>query len=370
MSRERIGILFGGKSGEHEVSLVSAASVMKRLDAEKFEAVMIGIDRDGRWYLQDEPKVDTETHGMILRKSIDNKVYVLPGDGLYCRGKSLELSVVFPVLHGTFGEDGTVQGLLEIADLPYVGAGVLGSSLSMDKATVKRVWMKAGLRVVPFTLAMRHRLYDTTDTLNEEAFAELCGRAEEEFSYPLFVKPSRAGSSVGVTRVENREELREAIGEAFRYDVKLLIEPEMVGREIECSVMGNEELEAFVPGEIVPSHKFYDYKAKYVDPDGAELLVPAPLSEDEQERVKETSMEAYRAAEVEGMARVDCFIEKKSGEVYLNEINTIPGFTGISMFSKLCEASGLPYPHMLERIIGLAHQRSRRQRSLTYQLLL
>ncbi len=370
MSKERIGILFGGKSGEHEVSLVSAASVMKKLNPERFDPVMIGIDRDGRWYLQTEPKIDTETNGMILQKGIDTRVYAMPGDGLYCNGESLQLSVVFPVLHGTFGEDGTVQGLLEVADLPYVGAGVLGSSLSMDKATVKRVWMKAGLRVVPFILALRQDLYHEDGSRNLEAFADVSRRAEDEFSYPLFVKPSRAGSSVGVTCVENREELTEALEEAFRYDVKLLIEPELVGREIECSVIGNEIQEAFVPGEIVPTHKFYDYKAKYVDPEGAKLLVPAPLDELAQEEVKRTAIDAYRAAEAEGMARVDCFIEKKSGEVYLNEINTIPGFTGISMFSKLCEASGLPYPAMLEKIVDLAHARYKRQASLTYQLML
>ncbi|MFO7848644.1 MAG: D-alanine--D-alanine ligase family protein [Spirochaetia bacterium] len=367
-------MLFGGKSGEHEVSLVSAASVMKHLNPDKFLPVMIGIERDGRWYLQKDPRVDTGTNGMILQKDPKLRVYAMPGDGLHCNGESLNLDAVFPVLHGTFGEDGTIQGLLEISDLPYVGAGVLGSSLSMDKAAVKRIWMKAGLRVIPFILALKEKLASTDGTegvtLDSGAFNTLRRKAEEKFSYPLFVKPSRAGSSVGVARVESERELAEALKEAFRFDTKVLVEPELLGREIECSVIGNEEVEAFVPGEIIPSHQFYDYKAKYVDPEGAQLLVPAPLSKPEQEEVKNTSVLAYRAAEAEGMARVDCFIEKESGEVYLNEINTIPGFTGISMFSKLCEASGLPYPSMLERIIDLAHARYKRQASLTYQLML
>ncbi|MFP4179612.1 MAG: D-alanine--D-alanine ligase family protein [Spirochaetaceae bacterium] len=371
MSKERIGILFGGKSGEHEVSLVSAASVMKHLAPAKFVPVMIGIDRNGRWYLQEEPRVNTGTHAMILQNNPNNRVYAMPGDGLYCRGESLKLDVVFPVLHGTNGEDGTIQGFLEIAHLPYVGAGVLGSSLSMDKAAVKRIWRQAGLKVVPFILARREKLVldDKTEdrALESGAFDTLRRRVEEAFSYPLFVKPSRAGSSVGVARAENKEELAEALKDAFRFDTKVLIEPEIRGREIECSVIGNEKPEAFVPGEIVPSHQFYDYKAKYIDPDGAELLVPAPLDNAQQEMVKKTSILAYRAAEAEGMARVDCFIERESGEIYLNEINTIPGFTGISMFSKLCEASGLSYPLMLERIIDLAHRRYRRQESLSYQ---
>ncbi|MFO7848637.1 MAG: D-alanine--D-alanine ligase family protein, partial [Spirochaetia bacterium] len=300
-------------------------------------------------------------------------VYAMPGDGLYCGGDSLKLDAVFPVLHGTYGEDGTIQGFLETAQLPYVGAGVLGSSLSMDKAVVKRVWMQAGLKVIPFILARKEKLVSTDGTeganLDAAAFETLRKEAEESFSYPLFVKPSRAGSSVGVARVENKDELAEALAEAFRFDTKVLVEPEIRGREIECSVIGNEKPEAFVPGEIVPSHQFYDYKAKYVDPEGAKLLVPAPLGKAEQEVVKKTAILAYRAAEAEGMARVDCFIEGVSGEVYLNEINTIPGFTGISMFSKLCEASGLSYPSMLERIIELAHRRYSRQAALTYQLM-
>jgi D-alanine-D-alanine ligase len=369
MARERIGILFGGKSGEHEVSLVSAASVMKHLKTERFEPVMIGIDRDGRWYLQDDIKVETATGRLILQKNPDRRVYAMPGDGLWSRGSSLELDVVFPVLHGTFGEDGTVQGVLEIADLPYVGAGVLGSSLSMDKASVKRIWLKVGLSVVPFVLALKSELYSEDGSFDGESFEKVRKRAEKDFFYPLFVKPSRAGSSVGVSRAENAEELARSLQEAARYDVKVMIEPEIRGREIECSVIGNETVEAFVPGEIVPTHGFYDYEAKYVDPDGAELLIPASLDETEQEEVKKISMLAYKAAEAEGMARIDCFLEKSSGKVYLNEINTIPGFTSISMFPKLCEAAGLAYPDLLARVVDLAYERHSRQASLTYQLL-
>jgi D-alanine-D-alanine ligase len=364
--RERIGILFGGKSGEHEVSLRSAYSVMEKLDGDRFEAVLIGIDKEGRWYLQDPPKTDEATSSLVLAADNDLPVSAVPAQGLWCGNRPLKLDAVFPVLHGTFGEDGTVQGLLEIADLPYVGAGILGSSLCMDKATVKRVWTQAGLPVVPFELAEYHH-YVSPDP--DRGFERISKRAENRFSYPLFIKPARAGSSVGVTCAENREELRRALEEAFRFDTKVLMEPAVEGREIECSVIGNETVEAFVPGEIVPSHRFYDYEAKYVDPEGAELLIPAPLSDEKREELKRIAKEAFTAADGEGMARVDFFLRKDDEAVLINEINTIPGFTSISMFSKLCEADGLSYRDMLTRIIDLAYDRYSRRSSLTYRLL-
>jgi D-alanine-D-alanine ligase len=365
-NRERIGILFGGKSGEHEVSLRSAYSVMANLDAERFEPVMIGIDKEGRWYLQSPPKTDEASSAMVLEAEESRRIHVFPSDGLWCAGETLRLDVVFPVLHGTFGEDGTVQGLLEIADLPYVGAGILGSSLSMDKSTVKRVWTQAGLPVVPFELAEYHRFISPD---REQGFAEIRSRVEQRFSYPLFVKPARSGSSVGVTCAENAEELRRALEEAFRFDTKALVEPTVKGREIECSVIGNEWVESFIPGEIVPSHRFYDYEAKYVDPEGADLRIPAPLSAEKSEEIKRIARAAFTAAGGEGMARVDFFLREGDETVLINEINTIPGFTSISMFSKLCEASGLSYTEMLTRIIDLAYDRYSRRASLSYRLL-
>ena len=364
--QERIAILFGGKSGEHEVSLYSAYSVMQNLDEDRFEAVMIGIDKEGCWFLQPSPAVDEANSAMVLQREEEQRVSVMPGDGLWCAGERLALDAVFPVLHGTFGEDGTVQGLLEIADLPYLGAGVLGSSLSMDKATVKRVWTQADLPVVPFELAELHRFVAQEP---EQGFESIRRRAEERFSYPLFVKPARTGSSVGVTCAEDRDELRAALEEAFRFDTKALIEPTIEGREIECSVIGNETVEAFVPGEIVPSHRFYDYEAKYVDPEGARLVIPAPLSSEKREEIKTLAARAFAAAGGEGMARVDFFLREGDETVMINEVNTIPGFTSISMFSKLCEADGLPYRDMLTRIIDLAYDRYRRRASLSYRLL-
>jgi D-alanine-D-alanine ligase len=364
--RERIGILFGGKSGEHEVSLRSAYSVMRNLDAERFEAIMIGIDKEGHWYLQPSPRTDEATSSLVVVPEAEQLVQVAPAKGLWCGGQPLELDAVFPVLHGTFGEDGTMQGLLEIAELPYVGAGILGSSLSMDKATCKRVWRQAGLPVVPFELAEQH-LFLLPDP--DRGFEQLRERVEGRFPYPLFVKPARAGSSVGVTCAENPAELRSALEEAFRFDTKALIEPTVEGREIECSVIGNETAQAFVPGEIIPSHRFYDYDAKYVDPEGARLEIPAPLTREKQEEIKDIAMRAFSAAGCEGMARVDFFLRAGDEEVLLNEINTIPGFTNISMFSKLCEADGLGYQEMLTRIIDLAYDRYSRRSSLTYRLL-
>jgi D-alanine-D-alanine ligase len=339
---------------------------MCNLDADRFEAVMIGIDKEGRWYLQSPPKTDESSSAMVLEAEESRRIHVFPSDGLWCAGEALKLDAVFPVLHGTFGEDGTVQGLLEIADLPYVGAGILGSSLSMDKSTVKRVWTQAGLPVVPFELAEYHRFISPD---REQGFAEIRSRVEQRFSYPLFVKPARSGSSVGVTCAENADELRKALEEAFRFDTKALVEPTVRGREIECSVIGNELVEAFVPGEIVPSHRFYDYEAKYVDPDGAELRIPAPLSAEKSEEVKEIARAAFTAADGEGMARVDFFLREGDETILINEINTIPGFTSISMFSKLCEASGLSYTDMLTHIIDLAYDRYSRRASLSYRLL-
>jgi D-alanine-D-alanine ligase len=354
-------LLFGGKSGEHEVSCISCASVYQNLDAERFDKILIGIDHEGVWYLQSTPSFNDDTSSLRVEKSEKKIVHPVPGKGLYADGAFLEIDVVLPILHGTFGEDGTIQGLLELCDLPYTGAGVLGSSLCMDKAAVKRIWLQAGLPIIPF-----EELREVS-WLRSSMECSAVRKALERFGFPLFVKPARTGSSVGVTRCTDRASLEVAIVEAFRYDTKILLEPLITGREIECSVIGNEKLESFPPGEIIPNHSFYNYEAKYIDPKGAELTVPAELSKELSRELRRISMKAYRVAEVEGFSRVDCFIEKGSNRVLLNEINTIPGFTGISMFSKMCAAGGLSYHELLEELIDLAIQRKRARDGKIYQ---
>lgn len=361
MSTERIGILFGGKSGEHEVSLMSAASVFAHIDRSRFEPVLIGINRDGHWYLQTAPQLSSDETTLKLSTDPQNIVSILPGRGLWTGTGQLDLAAVFPVLHGTFGEDGTVQGLLEVAGLPYVGAGVLGSSLGMDKAMVKRVWIEAGLPVIPFEEVLRKEM-DSDDST-----AAVLERISARFSFPLFVKPSRSGSSVGVTRAADTRELREALHTAFKFDTKALVEPEVRGREVECSVVGNEYPEAYAVGEIVPTHehKFYDYDAKYLDPDGALLRVPAPLPAETTAAVQKLAVAAYTSADTEGFARLDFFITD-ADEVVLNEINTIPGFTSISMFPKLCDEAGLGYSTLISTLIELGIERYQQRTGLHY----
>ncbi len=361
MSSVKIGILFGGKSGEHEVSLRSAASVFSHIDTEQFEPVLIGINKDGRWYLQPEPKLSGDNTTLQLTTHPENLVSVLPGQGLWSKNGHLDLDAVFPVLHGTFGEDGTVQGLLEVAGVPYVGAGVLGSSLGMDKAMVKRVWLEAGLATIPFIEIKRHE-YSSTE-IAEGVMQKLL----ERFDFPLFVKPSRSGSSVGVARTTSMEELHTALQSAFKFDTKVLIEPEIKGREVECSVVGNDYPEAYAVGEIVPTHEhtFYDYDAKYLDPDGALLKIPAPIPTETAAAVQELAVKAYSVADTEGFARLDFFVTEEN-RVLLNEINTIPGFTSISMFPKLCEETGLDYSSLITTLIELGIERYQRRNNLHY----
>jgi D-alanine-D-alanine ligase len=270
--------------------------------------------------------------------------------------------VVFPVLHGTFGEDGTIQGLFEMAGLAYVGAGVLGSAVGMDKDKAKALWIHEGLPVVPYAAVKEN------DWSRLETRQPIIEKAEREFGYPLFVKPACAGSSVGAGKAENRPGLVKALDEAFLWDGKALIEPFVPAREIECSVTGNENPQAYTPGEVAPTHEFYDYEAKYVDPNGAALLIPAALDEGKLQAVREIAVRAYRAAEIEGLARVDFFVRKDTGELFLNEVNTMPGFTTISMFPKMCEASGLAYDRLLDRLIGHAVERWKKRESRDYSL--
>jgi len=355
MKKQKIGLLYGGRSGEHEVSLRSAASVVNSLYPEKFEPILIGIDKLGIWHLQQRGSFrSVPGQGEVLEIIKNSRPLALvPGKGLYQGEELLEIDVIFPVLHGTFGEDGTIQGLLEVVDIPYVGAGVLASSTAMDKEKAKILWQKEGLPVVDF-LVVR----DTS--------ASAIAAIEETFDYPLFVKPAIGGSSVGTHKVDSHAELKPALTDALNYSNKLLAEPAIEGRELECSVLGNRRPHAFPPGEILPQHGFYDYRAKYIDPDGALLAVPADLPAETAKLIEETAVKAYLALEISGMARVDFFLEKKSNKLYISELNTLPGFTNISMYPKLCENGGLPYPALLEQLIELALESHAEKNKLTY----
>ncbi|MDP3177707.1 MAG: D-alanine--D-alanine ligase family protein, partial [Spirochaetaceae bacterium] len=293
------------------------------------------------------------------------RVFALPGSGLYAEGKAglekIACDLAFPVLHGSFGEDGTVQGFLEVAGLPYVGAPVLGSALGMDKEKAKELWLRAGLPVVPFVVVRPRDLSSSPDP--EAALGRKIGA---RIGWPCFVKPARGGSSVGAGKATDQASLMAALRAAFEWDDKVLVEPFLTAREIECSVLGNDEPQAFPPGEILPTHEFYDYEAKYIDPEGAHFALPARLEEEQGERIRALAIAAYAACEMAGMARVDFFVDKRTGEILLNEINTIPGFTHISMYPKMCESGGLPYSELLSRLVELALERSAARASIRY----
>ena len=339
MTKLRIGVLFGGRSGEHEVSLLSAQSVLAAIDQDRYHIIPIGIDRAGRWFSAGDPLQTLMAGGAAP-----------PHAPRWPRPEDLaDIDVILPVLHGTYGEDGAVQGLLELADIPYVGCGVLASALAMDKAASKMLFQAHGLPQTPWQVVQRE---------GWEAYpqAELA-RVESALSYPMFTKPANLGSSVGIRRVADRTELRQGIEEAALYDRKIVIEQAVANaREIEVSVLGNDAPSASVPGEIAPSNEFYDYAAKYLDGASRELI-PAPISAAQTRTVRELAIRAFRAIDGSGLARVDFLVDRESGEIFLNEINTIPGFTSISMYPKLWEASGLPYPCLLDRLIELARER-------------
>jgi D-alanine-D-alanine ligase len=359
----KIIVLYGGKSGEHEVSLRSAASVVRNLDRSD-TVLLAGIDKDGVWYLQPPEELDRVRESdspLSIHKDPNRILTIVPGRGLFVGRELLDGDIVFPVLHGSFGEDGTVQGLLETAMVPYVGAGVLGSSLCMDKEKVKRVWNESGLPVVPSLTCYK------AEFKKDPGYAAKIGReAESRFGFPLFVKPSGIGSSVGIRKINSPSEMASALENAFLYDTKVLIEQGIDAKEIECSVLGNKNPRAFTPGEVVSTHEFYDYEAKYIDPDGARLLIPADIDSDTLERVKELAVRAYGIAEVEGMARVDFFVDKNTKAIYINEINTLPGFTNISMFPRMCAFDGLAYPDLLRKLLDLGIERFEERRSLCY----
>ena len=346
----RVALVFGGRSGEHEISLMSARSIFGALDRDRYEAVLIGIDRQGRWRLQDEGRALLEAKDALTLDTSTSHITLAPGEGRAMTGGGGigPVDVVFPVLHGPYGEDGTVQGLLEMAGVPYVGAGVLGSSVGMDKDVAKRLLRDAGVRVVE---------YLTVHAGNRPSPEKVAAQVEDTFGFPCFVKPANLGSSVGVHRVRDAAALEAGLADAFRYDRKVLVERAVSAREIECSVLGNEQPRASLPGEIVPHDEFYSYRAKYIDENGAALLIPADLSPERVTEVQETSIRAFLALELAGMARVDFLLEHGSGRLYLNEVNTIPGFTKISMYPKLWDATGLPYAKLVDRLIELALER-------------
>ncbi len=359
--RLRVGVLFGGRSGEHEVSLGSAASVIRALDPEKYEVVPIGITKDGRWLLGAGaqkllPEV-LKTGQRVVLPADPNVAALVPLDEN--RAGALRVDVVFPVLHGTFGEDGTVQGLLELAGLPYVGAGVLGSSVGMDKDLQKRLFQQARLPVVDFLAIPRAEW--------EKQRAKALQAVQKRFRFPLFVKPATLGSSVGMTKVHGPAELPGAMDLAAEYAQKILVERAVAGREIEVSVLGNEDPRASVPGEIIPHREFYDYVAKYLE-EGTQLIIPAKLTAAQVRRFQDYAVRAYRATECCGMARVDFLLERRTGRAYVNEINTIPGFTSISMYPKLWEASGLSYRELLDKLIELALAQHREKQRTKYSI--
>jgi len=360
-----IAIIYGGRSGEHEVSLVSASFVVRAIGREH-TVYLIGITKTGEWYLQPketEERVRKNASEMLtIVGAPESRVAVIPGGGTTAgfsvNGTPVAVDVVFPVLHGSFGEDGTIQGLFEMAGIPYVGGGVLASSAAMDKEKTKIIWQYEGLPVVPF-ICVKKVQWDTQKT------REACiAQAEKELEYPLFIKPCRVGSSVGAGKASNRAELLQKIRDAFVWDSKVLIEARIDAREIECSVTGNDECVVYTPGEIIPSHEFYDYDAKYIDPHGAQLKIPADIDDEQRRSIRSIAQKAYQALDLTGLARVDFFIDKKSKKIYLNEVNTIPGFTSISMFPKMCEASGLPYRALIMHLFDLAIERFNSARQL------
>ncbi len=358
--RVRVVVLFGGRSGEHEVSLMSAQSVMEALDPTRYEVLPVGITREGAWIVGDDPLAALRREDFagtrpvtLLADPTRRGLWRLePREGEACLALLSRVDVVFPVLHGTFGEDGALQGLLELADVPYVGTGVLASAVAMDKIVFKQVCRAEG---IPLTqdVALTRRRWEREP---EAVLVKIEGR----LPYPLFVKPANLGSSVGISRCDDREELRQGLDEAARYDRRILVEEAVpAAREIEVSVLGNEAPRASLPGEIIPSREFYDYAAKYLDEgeEASDLLVPAPLDEAMTQRVRELALQAYRAIDGAGMARVDFLLSGETGELYLNELNTIPGFTSISMYARLWEAAGITYPMLLSGLIDLALER-------------
>lgn len=361
----RLGILFGGRSAEHEVSVRSARSVLEAIDRDKYDVTMIGIDREGKWLaagnaarvLQAGKVEGDDLLPAVLNYAGDRELMVQNGAAPGATS-SRKLDVIFPILHGPYGEDGTVQGLLELADVAYVGSGVLGSAVAMDKDMMKRVFRAAGFPQVDHTAVLRRRWRQEREAVQREI--------ERDFVFPVFVKPANMGSSVGITKAHDGAELALGMDTAARFDRKIIVEEAALEcREVECSVLGNDDPEVSVVGEIVPANEFYDYEAKYVD-DNSELIIPARIRAETAAAVRDLAREAFLAVEASGLARMDFFVGKETEEILLNEINTLPGFTPISMYPKLWDASGLSYGELVDRLIQLALERHRdRQQTST-----
>ena len=376
-----MGVLYGGRSGEHEVSLASAASVFANLDRKRYEPVPIRIEKDGRWALADKPPTMMVAGEVIEQARVEAARPVREGREVHFvarpseetilsidRSRSndrdvpaaivtgLSLDVIFPMLHGPYGEDGTIQGLLELANIPYVGAGVLASAVGMDKAVMKVLFAARGLPVCPYRIVLRHE-WDAHES-------RLTTDLEKALKYPMFVKPANLGSSVGISKAKDPPGLREAIALAGSFDRKIVVEAAVAdAREIECAVLGNDAPEASVPGEVIPSREFYDYEAKYIDA-GSKTMIPADLPKRVADQVRQMSIEAFKAIDGAGMSRVDFLLARKDDAIYVNEVNTIPGFTTISMFAKLWAASGVEYPALLDRLISLALERHAEKQQL------
>ena len=385
MKRLRVGVLYGGRSGEHEVSLASAASVFANLDRKRYEPVPIRIEKDGRWALADKPPATMVAGEVIEQARLESARPVREGREVHFiarpsdetilsidRSRSrdaevpaavvtgLALDVIFPMLHGPYGEDGTMQGLLELANVPYVGSGVLASAVGMDKAMMKIAFAGHGLPVCPYRVVLRHEWKKNPSQVGTEL--------EHGLKFPMFVKPANLGSSVGISKAKNAAELASAMELAGGFDRKIVIEAAVPdAREIECAVLGNDAPEASVPGEIIPSREFYDYESKYLD-EGSKAIIPAELPKTVTDQVRRLAIEAFKAIDGAGMARVDFLLSRADGSLWLNEVNTIPGFTTISMFAKLWAESGVEYPVLLDRLISLALERHAEKQQLRTSL--
>jgi D-alanine-D-alanine ligase len=374
MKRLRIGVLYGGRSGEHEVSLASAAAVFANLDRHRYEPVAIRIEKDGRWALADKPPLATSAAEVIEQSRVEAARQIRTGREVHLVSRpseetilsikrapeaspepteasvtGLHLDVIFPVLHGPYGEDGTIQGLLELANVPDVGAGVAASALGMDKALMKVLFSARGLPVCDYQVVLRRDW--------ERQSVAIAAELERRLRFPMFVKPANLGSSVGISKAKNSASLREAMDLAGSFDRKIIVEAAVPNaREIECGVLGNDEPQTSVPGEVIPSREFYDYEAKYLD-EGSKTVIPADLPAAVADEIQRLSVAAFQAIDCAGMARVDFLLSRDSGAIVLNEVNTIPGFTTISMYSKMWEASGVSYPTLIDRLVELALER-------------
>ncbi len=353
-----LGILFGGKSAEHEVSLQSAKNIFDALDKEKYNPILIGIDKNGRWLLNNDSQflLNTDDPKLIKLNQAGDTVALAPQSNgkisnLVDLNQNLSLDVIFPILHGPFGEDGTVQGLLKLANLPFVGASVLGSAVGMDKDVMKRLLRDAGLPIGKFMTLKSHEPIPDYHTI------------VDTLGLPFFIKPANMGSSVGVSKIHDKNAYEHGLSEAFNFDTKIILEENIPGREIECAVLGNEQPLASIPGEVVPKHDFYSYEAKYLDEQGAVLEIPANIPDQVTQRIQELAIKTFETLSCEGLGRVDFFL-KENNEIIVNEINTMPGFTKISMYPKLWEASGIPYTELIDKLIQLAIDRFNKERKL------